>query len=111
MSRNVTVQPDFDLTMSDTDQPETDNEDGVALRRQARLRRAGAGGHVGAMVADPESAAVPAQLDLCHASDRDRRACAANPQLAAGDACRCADRLQRNQHRLQGAGSRTRQII
>ena len=46
------------------------------------------------MVAGSQPAAIPAQLDFCHPSDRNRRAGSANAQLAAGNGSRCADRLR-----------------
>ena len=61
---------------------------------RAGLRGAGADGPVGAMVADCQPAIVPAELDFCHTSDRNRRAGSANAQLAPRNGCRCADRLR-----------------
>jgi hypothetical protein len=61
--------------------------------RNPGQRCAGADGRLGATVAGFDPAAVEAQFDFCHASDRDRRAGAANPQPAAGNACRRANRL------------------
>ena len=57
------------------------------------------------MVAGSQPAAVPAQLDFYHPPDRNRRAGSADAQLAAGNGCRCADRL-----RSEPAPGRARRI-
>src|SRR5712664_2394352 len=85
----------------------------------ARLRCAGADGAIGAigaMVADSHPAAVPAQFDFCHPSDRNRRTGSANAQLAAGNGCRCADRLRSEPasgraHRISDAANHLNQAI
>jgi hypothetical protein len=88
--QNATVQPDFDA-----DVKQWSTRAGGRRRHPsgatARLRCAGA---IGAMVAGSQPAAVPSQLDFHHPSDRNRRAGSADAQLAAGNACRCADRIR-----------------
>jgi len=59
---------------------------------KARLRRAGPGDLIGAMVAHCKPA-TPAEPGFCHASYRNRRAGPANAVLVPGDGRRCAERL------------------
>ena len=90
-SQNVTIQP---VSICDVKQRSTRTDDRRRRpgRRQARLRRAGAGGTHGSVVARAGPADVAGRL--CRSFDRNRRVRSANAQLAAGNTGRCAGRLR-----------------
>jgi hypothetical protein len=90
-SQNLTVQPDFDCHV-EYRRTRAERRRWRQAGSKARLRRAGPGDLIGAMVAGSRRAA-PAEPGFCRASDRNRRAGPANTALVPGNGRRCAERL------------------
>src|SRR5258705_2414220 len=87
--QNLTVQPDFDFRYRPT---KAKGRRWRPAGSQARLRGAGPGDLIGAMVAGSRPAA-PAEPGFCDASDRNRCAGSANAAVVPGNDRRCAERL------------------
>jgi len=91
-SQNLTVQPDFDCHV-EYRRTRAERRRWRPAGSKARLRRAGPGDLIGAMVAGSRPAAAPAEPGFCHASDRNRRAGPANAALVPGNGRRRAECL------------------
>ncbi len=101
-SQNLTVQPDFDCHV-EYRRTRAERRRWRPAGSKARVRRAGPGDLIGAMVAGSRPAA-PAEPRFCRASARHRRAGPANTALVPGNGRRRAERLPRAP--TPGSGSR-----